>query len=85
MTTRTSPVPALAGREAARLIGAAIRDNPGFIQLRKLEAAREIAGTLSKSTNRLYLDGGSLLLDVQERETLNLDSFTTKEEKPAAK
>merc|ERR1719243_222571 len=59
----------------ARLIGAAIRDNPGFIQLRKLEAAREIAGTLSKSTNRLFLDGGSLLLDVQERETLNLDAF----------
>ena len=33
--------------QSARLIGAAIRDNPGFIQLRKLEAAREIAGTLS--------------------------------------
>ena len=61
--------------QSARLIGAAIRDNPGFIQLRKLEAAREIAGTLSKSTNRLFLDGGSLLLDVQERETLNLDAF----------
>ena len=64
--------------QSARLIGAAIRDNPGFIQLRKLEAAREIAGTLSKSTNKLYLDGGSLLLDVQERETLNLDAFAGK-------
>merc|ERR1719159_2088494 len=61
--------------QSAKLIGAAIRDNPGFIQLRKLEAAREIAGTLSKSSNRLFLDGGSLLLDVQERETLNLDAF----------
>ena len=61
--------------QSAKLIGAAIRDNPGFIQLRKLEAAREIAGTLSKSSNRLYLDGGSLLLDVQEREKYELDSF----------
>ena len=64
--------------QSARLIGAAIRDNPGFIQLRKLEAAREIAGTLSKSTNRLFLDGGSLLLDVQEREKLDLKAFEGK-------
>jgi len=61
--------------QSAKLIGAAIQDNPGFIQLRKLEAAREIAGTLSKSSNRLFLDGGSLLLDVQQRDTLNLDAF----------
>ena len=65
--------------QSARLIGAAIRDNPGFIQLRKLEAAREIAGTLSKSSNRLYLDGGSLLLDLNEREKLDLDAFKGKE------
>merc|ERR1719160_1586311 len=61
--------------QSAKLIGAAIRDNPGFIQLRKLEAAREIAGTLSKSTNRLFLDGGSLLLDVKERDTFSLNAF----------
>merc|ERR1719465_389069 len=61
--------------QSAKLIGAAIRDNPGFIQLRKLEAARDIAGTLSKSTNRLYLDGGSLLLDVKEKSDFALDSL----------
>jgi prohibitin 2 len=64
--------------QSAKLIGAAIRDNPGFIQLRKLEAARDIAGTLSKSTNRLYLDGGSLLLDVKERDTFSLDAYDAK-------
>merc|ERR1719164_132719 len=35
--------------QSAKLIGDAVRDNPGFLQLRRLEAAREIAGTLSKS------------------------------------
>jgi len=70
--------------QSARLIGAAVRDNPGFIQLRKLEAAREIAGTLSKGTNKLYLDGGSLLLDVQEREKYDLDAFKQKEIAPKA-
>merc|ERR1719164_404038 len=64
--------------QSAKLIGEAIRDNPGFIQLRKLEAAPEIAGTLSKSTNRLFLDGGSLLLDVQDRETYDLQKFSSK-------
>ena len=53
--------------KSATLIGAAIQDNPGFIQLRKLEAAREIAGVLSSSGNKLYLDGGSLLLDVNNK------------------
>jgi len=70
--------------QSARLIGAAVRDNPGFIQLRKLEAAREIAGTLSKGTNKLYLDGGSLLLDVQEREKYDLDAFKQKDIAPKA-
>merc|ERR1719159_768315 len=69
--------------QSAKLIGAAIRDNPGFIQLRKLEAAREIAGTLSKSSNRLFLDGGSLLLDVQEREKFDLGAFEGKKLPPA--
>ena len=60
--------------QSAKLIGAAIRDNPGFIQLRKLEAARDIASTLSKSSNRLFLDGGSLLLDVKDDSNYNLES-----------
>jgi prohibitin 2 len=64
--------------QSAKLIGAAIRDNPGFIQLRKLEAAREIATTLSKSSNRLFLDGGSLLLDVKENSDYNLQAFQKK-------
>jgi len=62
--------------KSAQLLGDAVRDNPGFLQLRRLEAAREIAGTLSKSTNRLYLDGSSLLLNVSDNSsTMNLKSF----------
>jgi len=60
--------------QSAKLIGAAVRDNPGFIELRKLEAAREIAGTLSKSTNRLFLDANSLLLNVNDAQGMDLGS-----------
>lgn len=36
----------------------------GFLQLRKLEAARDIAHILANSGNRIMLDAESLLLNV---------------------
>ena len=44
----------------------------------RLEAAREIASNLSKSSNKLYLDSGSLLLNVQDRSGLDLESKPSK-------
>jgi prohibitin 2 len=58
--------------KAAQLIGDAIKDNPGFIQLRKLEAARDIASTVSKSSNRVFLGADSLLLNVTDTGTYDL-------------
>ena len=52
--------------QSATLIGQAIRDNPSFITLRKIEAAREIAGTVAASPNRVYLSTEGLLLNVPE-------------------
>lgn len=48
---------------SAELIGEAVRSNKGFLQLRKLEAAREIANLLSTSGNKVVLDAKSLLLN----------------------
>merc|ERR1712117_640744 len=45
---------------AARMLGAAISQNPGYLKLRKLNASKNI----SQSQNRVYLNAGSLLLDV---------------------
>ncbi|KAI0697887.1 band 7 family-domain-containing protein [Cytidiella melzeri] len=50
--------------ESAELIGAAMRANKGFLQLRRLEAARDIAALLAASGNRIMLDSQSLLLNV---------------------
>jgi prohibitin 1 len=45
--------------EAARLISEATRTaGPGLIELRRIEAARDIAGTLAKSRGVVYLPGG---------------------------
>jgi len=49
---------------AARMLGAAISQNPGYLKLRKLKASEKISSTISQSQNRVYLNAGSLLLNV---------------------
>lgn len=63
--------------QSAKLIGEAIAQNPGFLQLRRIDAAREIATTLSQSSNRVFLDSNQLLL--------NVDNFTYDEKALKAK
>ncbi|KAM1000691.1 hypothetical protein ACFX2I_007293 [Malus domestica] len=50
---------------SAKLIGQAIANNPAFITLRKIEAAREIAQVISDSKNMVYLNADELLLNIQ--------------------
>ncbi|KAF7422409.1 Prohibitin-2, subunit of the prohibitin complex (Phb1p-Phb2p) [Pleurotus ostreatus] len=49
---------------SAELIGEAMRTNKGFLELRRLEAARDIANLLASSGNKVMLDSQSLLLNV---------------------
>ncbi|KAI1793250.1 proteolysis and peptidolysis-like protein [Ganoderma leucocontextum] len=51
---------------SAELIGEAVRQNKGFLQLRRLEAARDIATLLAASDNRVMLDSQALLLNVAD-------------------
>jgi len=48
------------------MIGEAIQKNPGYIELRQLDAAKEIAKTVSSGQNRVYLDSDSLLLNITQ-------------------
>merc|ERR1712039_517496 len=52
-------------KESAKMIGEAIKANPGFIELRRIEKAKEISQLLSKSSNRMVLSADSLLLNLQ--------------------
>ncbi|GBG00546.1 hypothetical protein Rsub_13311 [Raphidocelis subcapitata] len=52
--------------QSARLIGQAIQQNPAFLALRRIEAAREIATTIASSANRVYLNAESLMLNLGE-------------------
>jgi prohibitin 2 len=50
--------------QSAAMIGKAIANNPGFVQLRRIDAAKEIAHSISESANIVYLPAESLLLNV---------------------
>lgn len=52
--------------KSAQLIGEAIANNPAFITLRKIEASREIAHTISNAANKVFLESGDLLLNLNE-------------------
>lgn len=53
--------------KSAALIGEAVQNNPGFMTLRRMEAAREIASVMQRSGNKVYLSSDTLLLNVSDR------------------
>merc|ERR1719229_1045408 len=46
-------------RASAQMIGSAMKQNPGFIELRKISVAKEISAMLAKSNNRMVLSSDS--------------------------
>uniref|UniRef100_A0A4W4G4V8 Prohibitin n=1 Tax=Electrophorus electricus TaxID=8005 RepID=A0A4W4G4V8_ELEEL len=52
--------------QAAKMLGEAVTKNPGYLKLRRIRAAQNIAKTVSTSQNRLYLNADSLVLNLQD-------------------
>jgi prohibitin 2 len=63
---RSAIIRAQGEAKSAELLGDAIKNNPTFITLRKIEASRDIANTVSSSQNHVSLPNDSLLLNVQQ-------------------
>ncbi|DAZ98069.1 TPA: hypothetical protein N0F65_001944 [Lagenidium giganteum] len=59
--------------KSAELVGEAIKANPAFVQLRRLDAAKEVANVISRSANKVYLNSDSLLLNLLH-DSSNADS-----------
>ena len=45
-------------------VGEAVKNNPGFLNMRKIDAALDVADTMTQSQNRVFLDSTALMLDV---------------------
>jgi len=53
-------------KESARMIGDAIKANPGFVELRKISVAKDISALLAKSANRMVLSTESLMMSLSD-------------------
>jgi len=54
--------------QAAKMIGEAVLKDAGYLKLRKLRAAQNIAKTIANSQNRVFLDAGSLMLNIATKQ-----------------
>uniref|UniRef100_A0A671QD87 Prohibitin n=1 Tax=Sinocyclocheilus anshuiensis TaxID=1608454 RepID=A0A671QD87_9TELE len=52
--------------EAAKMLGQAVMKNPGYLKLRRIRAAQNIAKTVAASQNKVYLSADSLVLNLQD-------------------
>jgi len=48
--------------EAAKLISNAVANNPGFVELREIQYAKDVAATIAKSEFKVYLSSDVLLM-----------------------
>lgn len=51
---------------AATMLGEAVSKNPGYLKLRKLRASQAIAKTMQSAQNRIYLNSGTLMLNIND-------------------
>jgi len=52
--------------EAAKLLGEAMSQSPGYLKLRKIKAATNVGKTMAQAQNRVYLSSDTLLLNINE-------------------
>eukprot|EP00388_Colpodella_angusta_P004889 GDKJ01015605.1.p1 GENE.GDKJ01015605.1~~GDKJ01015605.1.p1 ORF type:complete len:297 (+),score=97.80 GDKJ01015605.1:38-928(+) len=57
-------IKAEADGKAVELIGQAMQNNPGYIELKKLDIAKDIANIVARSHNKVMLDSSQLALNI---------------------
>ena len=69
--------------KAARLLGEALSRSPAFLDLRRIEASREIAQIMSRSRNRVFLEADTLLMNLTQSMNSNLEKKMPGDRDPA--
>jgi len=59
--------------KAAELYGTSLTQNPAFIELRRIEASKDIATVLGRSHNRIFLESDTLLTNLTATYNENLE------------
>lgn len=71
---RSTIIHAQGEAQSAQMIGKALSANPGFVELRRMEAARKISSALAASPNKVYLSSEALLLNLHENPITQVSS-----------
>jgi len=66
--------------EVAKMLGDAISLNPGYLKLRKIRAAQNIARTIANAQNRVYVNANALMLNLADKD-FDLIELTTRKGK----
>ena len=66
------------------LLGDALTTNPAFLELRRIDAAREISTIMSRSRNRVYLEADTLLMNLTQGFNENMERTKAGESSVAA-
>merc|ERR1712185_811717 len=74
---KTTIIHAEGEKMSAEMIGKAIKENPGFVELRRIEVAKQVATMLAKSSNRMVLSSDALLLNLMDGNTVSEGPTTT--------
>lgn len=64
--------------QAAKMLGESMKNDPGFLKLRKIRAAQKIAKAISSSSNRVYLPSDGLFLNLADEDYLDIKNATNK-------
>ena len=70
---RSTIVKAKGEAQAATLLGKALMRSPAYLDLRRIEAARDIASIMAKSRNRVFLEADTLLMNLTSGLDNNLE------------
>jgi prohibitin 2 len=73
---RSQIIRATGEARAAELLGESLSKSPAYLDLRRVEAAKEIATILSKTRNRVFLEADTLLLNLTAPLDANLEKRT---------
>ena len=57
--------------QSAKLIGDTVQNNPGFLELRRIEAARHISKAITQGASKAVVDSHALMLDVTDPSVSN--------------
>ena len=70
---RSTIVKAQGEAKAAKLLGEALATQPAYLDMRRIEAPRDIATTMSRGRNRIFLEADTLLMNLTSGLDQNLE------------